>query len=796
MYNQGSNGSSTNGNHIPSNNLSNSSSTGATEIDAKRVFRIFYSYKWMILFVVLICMGGMYAYTESVIPQYQGKATLLITQSQDNFARTGNDMNSMLTNSFGIGKGSTITNELGILQSKKFATVIAEKILATPLQPDGRLYPLLWKSYPEDASMVGKDELSNRIQSRLSIIPNEEITDMLEINYKSSTPHEAATVTNIVVDSYTQFSVNQNRMQVRSALDFLNQEMAEVQNTLNQKEEMLRNFMNREKLVELDSQTQNMITAMANLENERQAIAVQKVGVNSAIESRREELDRIKPGFVQNYSEGMSTKLNRYQFNLAELETERMLMMQKNPNLRGNPNAEASFQRLNDQIANLKNQITELAEEFIGSNEHTLGFLGTRDGDMVGKISDISEQLTLLEIDSQQYEAQTEVLEQRLEEYQESFEALPDNMIEFAQITRDIETNEQLYLTMSQQIGELTVWEQTQASSGRVVDYSEVPSNPVEPRSLLLLTWAFVMGLFFSIGLVYVREINSTKINSIEKLLQKRLTLLSVIPDITSQKLKLFGKKTFVRAGDFLISPDLITVLDPMSYASEAYRRMLSNIMFSQADESYRSILVTSSNKAEGKSSIIANLATVYAESGKVVAIVDCDFRHPTQHKLWGLSTSPGSVDVLSENISLERVIQPTVVDNVHVIPAGKISGNPAELVQSRNMKEMIEKLKNIYDVVLIDSPPFGFITDAAPLMQYVDGLVLVARFNQSTDAELDQCLGNLKKINANIIGMVMTGFNHKKAAGYNLETSHFRNAFENYNRYNKEVKKKRTRRY
>lgn len=798
MSNHDLNGTGSNGRHNSNSHSDNrASSTSATEVDAKKLFRMLSSYKWMIFFVVLASAGAMYFYADSVLPIYQGEGTMIISQNQDSYAMTGNDMNSMLSRNFGVGQGSTIANELGILQSKNFAGIIADKLLDSPTQDNGRLYPILWANYPEDASIIGKDALASRVQNRLTVERVEDTeSDMVRIAFNSPSPDEAAKVTNMVLESYTEFSGEQNRKQVRSAIDYLNQEMNSVQNILNDKEEQLRDFMNREKLVEMDSQTKELITAISSLENERHAVSVQRVATNSAIDSYKDELNKIKPGFAEQYSEGLSTKLNRFQFSLAELETERMLMFQRNPSLENNPN-EPSLQRLNRQISELKEKINSVAEEFIGSDDHALSFLGSPDGNLVERVANISQELLALELNSQQYEAQMEVLDQRLAEHQETLNNLPDNMIEFARLTRDVEVNEQLYLSISGQSSELAVWEQTQASLGRIVDFSEVPTIPIEPKTQLLVIWGLVMGLVLSFGLVYIREMSSTKINSIEKLIQKKHTILSVIPDITSHKAKLFGKKKQIEAGDYYISPDLITILDPMSYASESYRRLLSNTMYSNSGKSYKSMLITSPNKAEGKSSMIANLAAVYAETGKKVLVLDCDFRHPTQHKMWGLPASPGAYDVLAYKIGVERVIQPTVVDNIHVVTTGNIKGNPAEIVQSQNMKGMINKLKGIYDVVLIDTPPFGFITDAAPLMQHVEGSILVTRFNQSKEAELDQCLENLQKVNANIIGLTMMSFNHKKATGYNMETSNFKNAFENYNRYNQtDVKKKKARRY
>ncbi|MEX0685077.1 MAG: polysaccharide biosynthesis tyrosine autokinase [Balneolales bacterium] len=800
MSTQDLNSSGLNGTNNSAGSSSNnaSSATEATVIDAKKLFRLIFGYKWMFIFIIIASIVGMYFYTDSIIPKYQGEGTMVILQGQETYVNTGNDINSMLTSSFGVGQGSTIASELSLLQSNKFTGVIADKIIASPHDPDGQLIPILWNKYPEDSTKVSRGVLTDRIQKKLILERDENLDENLVfLKFKSPSPYEAATVTNLILDSYTQFSSDQNREQVRSALAYLNQEMSDVHSTLNNKEEMLRDFMHKEKLVEIDSQTGEIISALSTLENERHAVEIQKVGVLSSIENLQKELDNIKPGFAEKYSQGLSTKLIRFQYKLAELETEKMLMLQKNPELKENPEQEHSFQELTREINYLRAEITQMAEDFIGNDNYSLSFLGSPDGDLAGRVTELTLQLLALEVDAQLYQAQTDVLDERIAKYQETFNRLPDNIIDYAQITRDIETNEQLYRTISNQVGELKVWEQTQASNGRIIDYSAIPDVPVEPNKQLMLIWSLLIGFILSFAMVYIREMSSTRINSIEKLNQKKLTLLSIIPDTTSQKKKLFGKKKYITTGDYSISTDLMTILDPLSYASEAYRRMLSNIMFSHTDRSIRSILVTSPNKSEGKSSTIANLAAVFAETGKKVVVLDCDFRHPSQQKLWGLTEDKGIVDVLVKKVKLDRVIQPTVVDNIHVITTGTIPHNPAEVVQSENLKNMISTLKETYDIVLIDSPPFGFITDAGPLMQYVDGVILVTRFNQSKEAELNQCLGNLKNVNANVLGLTMMSFNYKKANGYELETYQFRNALKNYNNYNhttpKKVTKKRS---
>ncbi|MEX0685569.1 MAG: polysaccharide biosynthesis tyrosine autokinase [Balneolales bacterium] len=772
-----------NGSHQPNMNDSDD------EIDLKKIFNLLFGYKWLFITIVMISTVGSYYFAKSLTPIYQGDGTMIISESRNSYSMAGSDLNSLLSSSFGIGRGSTISNELEVLRSRSLAKKLGDHLVDNPKQEDGTMFPVLWREYPIDSTLISEDTLISRIRTNLTIGQVDRETDVVRVNYDSPSPFEASYITNLVLDTYNQHSIDQNRAQTRSALEFLNTEMNTVKNTLANKEELLRDFMNKEKLVQLDRQTEELITAMSQLEIERQEVTVKSVAVNSAIESYQNELDKIKPGFAKMYAEGMSPKLNRFQYELAELETRKMLMIQKNPNLRDNPLAEPELVKLNNQIDRLRSEITQLAGDFIESDEKSLSFLGSADGSLSGRVNEMRQELILLEIEAQQYQAQADVLDIRLAEYQVFFDDLPDNMVDFARIKRDIQINEQLFLTISTQTAELSVWEQTQASMGRVVDYSIIPLKPISPRTKLIVLIGFVLGGMFSIGLVFLREISITQINSVDKLKQRGYPLLSVIPDVSILKKKLFNDKKWVDAGDVLISTDLLTVLDSMSYASEAYRRLVSNIFYSQPDKPYKTILVTSPNKSEGKSSVISNLAVAIAESGKKVVIIDCDFRRPRQHKVWGLSSSPGVVDVLFDKTRFERVIQPTLIENLEIITGGMRPPNPAAIIQSQRMKQLVEDLKEIYDVVLIDCPPFGIITDAAPLIQLADGVILASRFNQTKEAELDQCIENLRNVKATIIGTVLNAYDYKKATNqYNA--NHYKYAYESYARYHETEEK------
>jgi len=236
--------------------------------------------------------------------------------------------------------------------------------------------------------------------------------------------------------------------------------------------------------------------------------------------------------------------------------------------------------------------------------------------------------------------------------------------------------------------------------------------------------------------------------------------------------------------GDVKISTDLITLLDPISPASESYRRLFNNIIYSQPDLTYKTLITTSSGQGEGKTTIMCNLGVVMAESDHKVIIVDADFRRPRIHSEFGVSKSPGVSDWLFNDIELEDVISSTVVPGLDVITAGKGVKNPANLVQSKRMKVLISELKKKYDYVLIDVPPFGILSDAAPLMNVADGILLISRFNVTRNMDFEITIENLQNINIPIIGTAMTAFDYEQSTDYGYKRDYYKNSYANYNKY------------
>lgn len=202
---------------------------------------------------------------------------------------------------------------------------------------------------------------------------------------------------------------------------------------------------------------------------------------------------------------------------------------------------------------------------------------------------------------------------------------------------------------------------------------------------------------------------------------------------------------------------NLITFKNPKSPISESYRTLRTNIQFSNIDKAIKTLLITSATPGEGKSTTIANLANTMAQANKKVLLIDCDFRKPTIHKKFQISNLHGLTNILVGEKELGEVINVHEdVDNLHILTSGPIPPNPAELLGSDRMKEILEELKTRYDMILIDTPPVGVVTDAAVLSTNVDGVVLVVAAKQTEIDVVKSAQDLLQKVNANILGVVM----------------------------------------
>ncbi|MDF2522752.1 MAG: capsular exopolysaccharide family [Clostridiales bacterium] len=285
----------------------------------------------------------------------------------------------------------------------------------------------------------------------------------------------------------------------------------------------------------------------------------------------------------------------------------------------------------------------------------------------------------------------------------------------------------------------------------QVIDSPDIPTTPVRPVIWLNLMISAIIGLMTGIFIVILIEFMNTTLKNqadIEKNLG--IPLLGQI-----EKVKTF--KTKDRRGKYRSA---LIRYNPLPSVIEAYRIIRTNIQFLSIGKQKKVIVVTSPSQGEGKSTIAVNLATVISQAGSKCLLIDCDLRKPRVHTYFNLPKEPGLINILMESneYTYEAIkgICETGISGLDILPTGPIPPDPPEFLGSQNMKQLLTCLREHYDIILVDSPPVGLLTDAAVLATITDGVILVCASNITKVEEAKNALKVLKKVNAVITGVIL----------------------------------------
>lgn len=235
------------------------------------------------------------------------------------------------------------------------------------------------------------------------------------------------------------------------------------------------------------------------------------------------------------------------------------------------------------------------------------------------------------------------------------------------------------------------------------------------------------------------------------------------------------SKKTKNNKGNFQLPSssaekdnERTTILDINNFqVIESYKQLRTNVMFAMSAKDVSVVEFSSSFPGEGKSITSANMAIAMAQTGAKVLLIDCDLRKSVQHKVFKLDNKVGLSSILGKMASLEDVVHKNVAENLDLIAGGPVPPNPSELIASKNMEVFIDKVKEVYDYVIIDTPPINIVSDALELSQYTGGLVLVTRQGVTTYDDVRSALQSAKFLNVNILGLVINGIKEEKFKSY-----------------------------
>lgn len=298
----------------------------------------------------------------------------------------------------------------------------------------------------------------------------------------------------------------------------------------------------------------------------------------------------------------------------------------------------------------------------------------------------------------------------------------------------------------------LTNLQQSSTNFLQVVEEAQTPTSPVGSGTMTNVLLAAAIGLVLAGGAAFVLEYLDDTIKSAEDVQQ--------VMGVTT-----LGGVARIDGDDY--TSKLITVTQPRSPTSEAYRMLRTNLQFSEVDHPLQTLLVTSANPEEGKSLTAANVAVVLAQAGRHVTLVDADLRRPTQDTIFKLNNARGLTTILLDTaVTLADVVQNTPIENLKVMTSGPVPPNPSELLGSKRMGYLIEALQKQSDLIVFDSPPVLAVADASVLATRLDGVLLVVDAGHTRRPLARRAAEALQAVNAHLLGVMLNRVD-AKAKGY-----------------------------
>lgn len=331
------------------------------------------------------------------------------------------------------------------------------------------------------------------------------------------------------------------------------------------------------------------------------------------------------------------------------------------------------------------------------------------------------------------------------------------DQIDLLAISQDLETNKQYLNTLVQRQRELQVTSGDRPNEVSIATYSRLRTTPIGPPRLRNIMIAFMLSLVAGIGLAFLLDFLDDTVKSIEDVDRYiHLPALALIPASRSDRARLIGIP-----GGLPVAPSETTALamidDVRSPIAESYRHLRTSLLLSSAGQPPKTILVTSSQPSEGKTTTAINTAVMLAQTGAEVLIVDCDLRRPRLHAHFGIPNSRGLTNWLSGEPDLDQLLQTyDKVPNLKLLTSGPVPPNPAELLGSDQMRKLLSLLGERFGHIVIDSPPAISFTDASILSTMADGVVLVVHSGKSSRAVVRRAKQQLLDVGAHIFGVVL----------------------------------------
>ncbi len=348
---------------------------------------------------------------------------------------------------------------------------------------------------------------------------------------------------------------------------------------------------------------------------------------------------------------------------------------------------------------------------------------------------------------------QLKVLNNRKQEIDKKIVGLPEIQREFLKLSQDTEINREIYLTLLKNYQQLQIAKAGQVGYAHIIDMPISTFKEIAPKKLQIWILALLLGLMLGSMLVLIRNVFKKVIKDPEYL--ESQTGIPVIATIPRSKLLNRLRKNKKSANR------LLAYVDSNSLSYEAIKSLRTNLIFNMPSigkigKRAKVIVITSESPEVGKSFISANLSEVFAQLDKKILIIDADMRLGKLHRMFNITQDDGLGDYLTQGIVLETVVHTTPIDNIDFIPRGQQAHNPSSLLSGDLFKQMMTKLNEHYDYIVIDTPPVLVASDAMVISQYADKVLMVTRFDKSTASQVSYAIKQMCKTNIQVDGIIL----------------------------------------
>ncbi|MGE5402251.1 MAG: GumC family protein [Ignavibacteriales bacterium] len=661
----------------------------------------------------------------------------------------GNILSAPLVSEMTNSTDPFMENEIEILKSLTIRKKVTKALLdSLNLYPEGK-FNLIFNhdSLIENRVLLPVHSIVKKLGEVVSVEQKASL-EIINISAESPSPWEAAMIANIYAKVYQDMNLTFNRLQMINVREFLEKQAREKRMRLIESEDVLRNYQVKGGIISLPNQSKALIDQLTDFESRRNAARIELVMVTRNLADFKQELARQEPritDYLEKYA--IEPYLQELQKGIAQYEIKKDYALSA-----GNESANSELiKSYNNKIAELKDKRDQKLQVFKAG---MLAFSSE-------EVKKLLQQVLELEVKYHALTASYAELNSIVRNYESRFNALPRRTIDLARLEREKGELEKIYILIQEKYQEALINEQSTPGNVLIIDPASPPLKPYKPNRILIIVIGLVLGTGFGVGFVVVRNYFDNKVHTPEDIQKMNINIIGWVPHIDY-----LNRRNDSKEFEFIVAKK------PNSVHSEAYRAIRTRIQFSRlAGNGIQTILLTSGSPHEGKTITSLNLAGSFAMTGRRTLLLDCDMRKPRLHKVFRQLKTPGLTDYIYRKVCYEKLFRKTEISNLLYVPSGTIPVNPAEILGSQEMMNLLNNLKRDFDTIIIDSPPILAVTDAEILASIADVSILIAAADSTEVEVLKKSVDLLKQNNDTFIGVLLNNFVYKNGYG-----SYYRN--------------------